>query len=193
MGTIRTAFFALCLAGATTFAQDAAQLQPPVFPPETIVTPAPEATIAPATTAAPAPKPAPAKPKKPAAPTLPTARGSVAKLDNVAMTITVNAKGKDETFKVTSKTRVFADGIPAIFADGKVGENAIVEFQNSKDKASKEALTIRFGGSAPASDKVAPKKPAGKKPAAKKADAPKHDAVHDHAAPDAASAPVTPQ
>jgi hypothetical protein len=128
-------------------------------------------------------------------------RGKVGKVDQIGMTLTVDVKGKEETFKVTSKTRVFADSKPAIFADGKVGETVVVEFQNAKDK-SREALAVRFGGPAPkagaASTPVKPKAAAKKKKAATH----KHEPTTGPAVstpaptttviPDAGSAPTTP-
>lgn len=169
MGTFRCGLLlAACLTLAgSTFAQDtnpanptvpglpggpvpAPDTNPPVIAPQTDLS----APIAqPGAEAAPAAAPKTAKPvKKPAAPALPTIRGAAAKLDTLNMALTVDAKGKEETFKITSKTRVFADGKPAILSDAKPGENVIVEYHTNKDK-SKDALTLRFGGSAPAAEK----------------------------------------
>jgi hypothetical protein len=121
--------------------------------PDATVPPQPAVTdpIAAPETAAPVAKPKPKK--KPAPPALPSVRGTVSKLDNVAMTLTVDAKGKEETFKISSKTHTFADGKPAILSDGKPGENVTVEYQTGKDKT-REALMVRFGGAAAATSVV---------------------------------------
>lgn len=163
MGTLRCGLLLSLALVASAFAQDTNQpvpvAPPPVVDPnqpaaptvtpeidpnlpqlpqtEATLTPPPE-TVAPVATNK------PAAPKKKPAPQIPTARGTVAKIDNVGMTITVENKGKEQTFKVSSKTRIFADGKPAIFADGKAGEKVIVEYKTNKDK-SKEATAIRFG------------------------------------------------
>jgi hypothetical protein len=107
------------------------------------------------------PAPAPAKPKKAAAPALPTLRGTIGSIDKNAMTVTIHGKSKDETLNITSKTHIFADGKPAILADGKEGENVVAEYRNNKEKG-KDALSLRFGGAA------APEHKAEAKPAAKK-------------------------
>jgi Cu/Ag efflux protein CusF len=128
-------------------------------------TPAPaDATAAPAADTATA-KP---KPKKSAAPAVPTLRGTVGSIDKNAMTITVHGKSKDETLNVTSKTRIFADGKPAILSDAKEGENVVAEYHTNKEKA-KDALTLRFGGSGSGAAKVenGESKPAPKKAAKK--------------------------
>ncbi len=119
-------------------------------------------------------------PKKVAAPAIPMVRGKVAKLDKLAMTLSVDVKGKSELFQVTSKTRIFADGKPAIFADGKVGEQATVEFRAPKGKT-REALAIRFGA-APAPKPAA--KPAKKSPPAAKKPAPAIEQAPSAVAPD---------
>lgn len=185
MGTFRCGLLTLLTAAWTAWAQDPnAPLNPAGVSPSTVpglpatvapeldpnipaTIPAPgETNIIPADISTTAPAPVPAAPKrkvppKKVAPALPTTRGTVAKLDNVAMTLTVDAKGKEHAFKVTSKTRIFADGKPGIFGDGKLGENVTVEYRAGKDQT-KEALSVRFGGS-PASAK------ASAKPAARKA------------------------
>jgi hypothetical protein len=136
-------------------------LQP--APTTDIATPAPTGTPA-------ATKPKP-KPKKPVAPALPTLRGTLMSIDKTNMTIVVHGKTKDETLSITSKTRIFADNKPAILSDAKDGENVVVEYRNTKEKT-KEALTLRLGGTA-AVEKSAAKKAttpvAKKKPAAKPA------------------------
>lgn len=163
MGTFRCGLLLSLALVASPFAQDTNQPVPatapvvdpnqpaaaptvtPVVDPNLPQIPQAEATLTPPPeTVAPIATNKPAPPKKKPAPQIPTARGSVAKIDNVGMTITVENKGKEQTFKVSSKTRIFADAKPAIFADGKPGEKVIVEYKTNKDK-SKEATTIRFG------------------------------------------------
>jgi hypothetical protein len=188
MGTFRCGLLlAACLAFAgSTLGQDTNPANPaapglpgaPIPTPDTngpvpsVLAPQPDlgAPVAPDAITNAAPKRA-AKPKAAAAPALPSVRGTASKLDTLNMSLTVDAKGKEETFKITSKTRVFADGKPAILSDAKAGENVLVEYHTAKDK-SKEALTLKFGGSAPAVEKgasVAPvKKATVKKTPAKK-------------------------
>jgi hypothetical protein len=98
------------------------------------------------------------KPKA-AAPALPTTRGTLSSVDSTNMTVTIEAKGKDEVFKVTSKTRIFNEAKPAIFSDAKAGQKAVIEYRNGKDK-SKEALTLRLGaaGAPTATEHKAPTK-----------------------------------
>jgi hypothetical protein len=150
-------------------------LQP--APTTDIATPAPAATPA-------ATKP---KPKKPAAPALPTLRGTLASVDKTNMTIVVHGKTKDETLSITSKTRIFADNKPAILADAKDGEKVVVEYRNTKEKT-KEALTLRLGGTA-AVEKPAAKKAT--KPVAKKKPAAKPATPIDNGAPAPAPGPET--
>jgi hypothetical protein len=101
---------------------------------------------------------------------LPTLRGTVGSIDKNAMTVTIHGKSKDETLNVTSKTRIFAEGKPAILADAKEGENVVAEYHSNKEKG-KDAWTLRFGGAA-ASEHKAEAKPAVKK-SSKKATAKK--------------------
>jgi hypothetical protein len=128
------------------------------------------------------------KAKKPAAtaPALPTLRGTLASIDKTNMTIVVHGKSKDETLSISSKTRIFADNKPAILSDAKDGENVVVEYRNTKEKT-KEALTLRLGGTAavekPAADKPAAKKAKTTKPTAKKKPGAKPAKPTDNAAP----------
>jgi hypothetical protein len=184
MGLFRSGLLACLVVGATAFAQQGTQPVPaPGLPdtnapapivPEPTPTPGvdpnalqpapitPDSTLQPATST-----PAAAKPKKPAAPAVPTLRGTVTSIDKNAMTITVHSKSKDETLNITSKTRIFADGKPAILADAKEGENVVAEYHTNKEK-SKDALMLRFGGAA-----VTPEHKAEAKPAVKKTTKPK--------------------
>lgn len=181
MGLFRSALLACLVAGLTTVAQQPPGVADPNVPVPTPVVPQPTPTPevdpnalqpAPATdiatpTATPPAKPAPKKAaaKKPAA--LPTLRGTVGMIDKTNMTIVVHGKSKDETLKITSNTRIFADNKPAILSDAKDGEDVLAEYRSGKDKK-KEAVTLRFGK---ASAAAAPKKPAQtKKPAASPVD-----------------------
>jgi hypothetical protein len=221
MGLFRSGFLALLVAGATTLAQQPvpapggpAPTPPPGVPDTTAPAPAiqPEPTpgvdpnaIQPAPigadtnapAAAPSAKP---KPKKAVAPALPTLRGTVGSIDKNAMTIVIHGKSKDETLNITSKTHIFADNKPAILADAKEGENVTAEYRNTKEKT-KEALTLRFGGSgSPAHSVSAPKdsdhkaeaKPAAKKSTKASAKKKKKTPAKDNAAPGAETPTVTP-
>jgi len=165
MGLFRSGFLACLVVGSATFAQ---QGTPPAVPPPGApdtnapipipaipeptptpsvdpnalqpTTPLPDTTLAPDTNTVAMPKA-----RKPAAPVSPTLRGTVSAIDKNAMTITIHGKSKDETLNITSKTRIFADGKPAILADAKEGENVVAEYHTNKEKA-KEALALRFGG-----------------------------------------------
>jgi len=205
MGTFRCGLLlaASLFAGGPAFAQIATNplptaapldqpvtAQPPTLPatvtpdvdtnlPAGLATPA-AAPIAPATNHV-------AKPK-PAVPQLPTARGTLSAIDKVAMTVTLDAKGKPEVFKVSSKTRVFAESKPAMFSDAKVGDKAVIEYRNAKDK-SKEALTVRLGGpGAPTVDKD--KKAPAKKASIKKKKAAAPAKKSDKAVPADATSPA---
>jgi hypothetical protein len=126
--------------------------EPAALPVPTLTNPAP--ALAPAE-AAPAPtvpelaKPADTnappvlKPKpKPVAP--PAFTGTLTEADKVAMTLTVAAKEKTRTFQVTSRTRFFKGGKPAIFSDGVEGEGAAVVSKALKGGKA-EAVTVRWG------------------------------------------------
>src|SRR5262249_48096408 len=150
MGLFRSSILACLVVGSATFAQQGTPPAPVPAVPDTnapVPTPipaVPESTAAPivdpnalqpasATPHLSQPAPAtnaPAKPKKPAAPALPTIRGTVGTIDKNAMTITIHGKSKDETLNITSKTHIFADGKPAILADGKEGENVVAEYHS---------------------------------------------------------------
>jgi hypothetical protein len=91
---------------------------------------------------------APAKPKKKAAPKIPSLRGTASSINTTNMTVAVDVKGKEQVVKITSNTRIFADGKPAILADGKQGEKVVVEYRTAKDKT-KEAVALRFGSLTP--------------------------------------------
>lgn len=174
MGLFRSGLLACLVVGSTAIAQQGTQPAPGVpgpipgtpdtnAPAQAPITPEPQpipgvdpnalqpAPAIPDATqpATPAPSTAKPKPKKPTAPAAPTIRGTVGSIDKNAMTIVVHGKSKDETLNVTSKTRIFADGKPAILADAKEGENVVAEYHTTKEKA-KEALTLRFGGAAAA-------------------------------------------
>jgi hypothetical protein len=198
MGLFRSGLLACLVVGSATFAQQGTPPNPnpgvptptPGVPDTTAPIPAPivpepaptpgvdpnalqPAPVTPPdlTTPPPGVSNAPAKPKKPAVPALPTLRGTVGTIDKNAMTITIHGKSKDETLNVTSKTRIFADGKPAILADAKEGEHVVAEYHTNKEKA-KDALTLRFGGAAVPEHK-AEAKPVVKKTSKSKANAKK--------------------
>ena len=207
MGLMKSGLLACLVAGLTAFGQQGvppgtnpapapapgADPNAPVLIPQP--TPTPEVdpnvlqpvtpdTSTPATT--PAPTASKPKPKKPAAAALPTLRGTVGTIDKTNMTVVIHGK-KDETLKITSNTRIFADNKPAILSDAKEGEDVVATYRNAKDK-SKEALTLRFGKAAA----VAAKKPVAKKPASKAV--PSEDAaapVNATPLPDTNTPPVT--
>lgn len=89
-------------------------------------------------------KPAVKKKAAPKGPALPSAKGSITNVDKTKMTVTLDTKGGEQTFRVTSKTRIFVGTKPAVFSDGAVGDQATVEFRKGKDGAEAEALTLVF-------------------------------------------------
>lgn len=93
----------------------------------------------------PAPVPKKAAPKKkvaPKAPAIPTAKGAIVDLNKTAMTVTIDAKGGEQTYKITSKTRIFVAGKPAITGDLAAGDSATVEYRKAKDGGAAEAISL---------------------------------------------------
>lgn len=113
-------------------------------------------------------KPEAAKPKpKPAAP--PAFHGKVTELDKYGMTVTVASKKTTKTYKITSRTRLFREGKPAIFSDLAEGESLSVVSKKAKG-GGLEAVTVRILKHA---DESAPaKKPAKKEGETKKDEKP---------------------
>ena len=87
-------------------------------------------------------KPAPKKKVTPKGPALPTAKGAILNLDKTAMTVTIDAKGGEQTYKITSKTRIFANAKPAVTGDLTIGEQATIQYRKPKDGSQPEALTL---------------------------------------------------
>jgi hypothetical protein len=84
-------------------------------------------------TNAPAATPAPKKHSN-------TLHGKVASVDSAAMTFTVG----NSTIAITSETKIFKDGQPAVFADITAGENVSLAYK--KDDAGKmNATSVRIG------------------------------------------------
>jgi len=67
-------------------------------------------------------------------------RGKVAKIDNIAKTLTVG----ERTFQVSSKARITKDGKPAVLNDGKVGE-PVTGYVRKSENGQLDAVTIHFG------------------------------------------------
>ncbi len=75
-------------------------------------------------------------------------------MDDTNKTITVGKK----TYQVTSETRIFTNGAPAIMADGVLGGDVHGTYKKSSGKL--DALTVHFGSvtDAPAPAKSSKKK-----------------------------------
>lgn len=111
----------------TTMTAPAAPAQQPLPPP--VVAAAPSAAEMPATTNA-----APAKPRKPRS--SPVVTGKVLDVDTNAMTLTV---GK-HTYDITSETRIYKGGKPAILCDIAMDDKVGVSYKKAGDKFN--AVTI---------------------------------------------------
>jgi len=67
-------------------------------------------------------------------------RGKLSAVDKVQMTITVG----EQTFQITSETKITKDGKPAILNDGVVGENVGGAYKKTDD-GKLTATTVNFG------------------------------------------------
>lgn len=108
-----------------------------------------------ATTNTPAPAAKPAKTKKAHESKF---KGKLDKLDDVNKTITVG----DETIQITSDTRIFNNGKPAIMGDGTMGEAVHGTYKKSDD-GKLLATSVHYGTKDTASDTPKPKKKKAKK------------------------------
>ena len=68
--------------------------------------------------------------------------GKVSAVEATAMTVTVTGKAGDNTYNVTSDTKIMKDGAPATFADITVGEMVYGTFKKDGDKMNAVKITI---------------------------------------------------
>lgn len=106
------------------------------------------ASVAPATrTPTETPKrPAPAQPahkSKPKKQSGTRFSGTLSAVDRSAMTITIESGGKSRVYGVTSRTRLFKDGKPAILADGVIGEHVTGLARTTKNGKA-ELISVTF-------------------------------------------------
>lgn len=128
-------------AGLAPIPADAAAQQPAILPTDPALDP--NAPAIDPTQPAPVPKKAaPKKKVAPKAPAIPTAKGAIVDLNKTAMTVTINAKAGEQTYKITSKTRIFVAGKPAITGDLAAGDNATIEYRKAKDGGAAEAISL---------------------------------------------------
>lgn len=89
-----------------------------------------------------------ATPAAPAKPKAPGFRGTLAKVDEAAKTITVENKTKENrTFQITSDTKIMKDKKPATLADGVVGEPVSGTYTEVDGKM--VAKRVTFGAAKP--------------------------------------------
>ena len=169
---LSTALLAGLCAHAQTPAADPAKLAPtdplpaplPVTPPDQplekpAVKPAPKAAgKSAAKTVAKKPDAKKAEVKK----SEPSFSGKITEADKVNFTLTLT---KERVLHVTSQTRIFKGGKPAVFDDAAVGEEVSGQSQKGAD-GQLEAVVIHIGAkaSAPVGGKKTEKKPAEKSP-----------------------------
>ena len=72
-------------------------------------------------------------------------RGKLSAVDKTAKTITVAAAAGDRTFQITSETKIFKAGKPAVLEDGVVGEEVSGSYRKAED-GKLNAIMVRFGG-----------------------------------------------
>jgi len=109
-------------------------------------------------TAAKAPeKPAAAKapeaPKKVKKATTPDISGEVVAVDAIAKTITLKSKSKEQVFHITSETRFFKTGKPAILQDVQTGQSVSIKAR-LKDKINEaQVVTVKTESKIESKDK----------------------------------------
>ena len=74
--------------------------------------------------------------------------GTLTAIDRVAMTISVESKGKSRSYHVTPRTRFFKDRKPAVVGDGAIGEPVSGLYKTAKDGKA-ELISATFGGKKP--------------------------------------------
>lgn len=72
-------------------------------------------------------------------------RGKVSAVDATAMTVTVTSKAGDNTYTVTSDTKIAKDGQPATFADITVGTAIHGAYKKDGDKMTATMIGIGKG------------------------------------------------
>lgn len=87
-----------------------------------------------------------------------TFKGKLDKLDDVNKTITVG----EQTIEITSETRIYNDGKPAIMADGLIGGPVHGTYKKSDD-GKLMAVSVQYGTKSAPSDNPKPKKKKAKK------------------------------
>jgi len=70
--------------------------------------------------------------------------GTLSAVDKTAMTITVKKKEAEQTFEITSNTRIMKEGKPAVLSDGAVGDMVGGQYRKTDD-GKLEAVSVRFG------------------------------------------------
>ena len=78
-------------------------------------------------------------------------RGKIGSVDKAAMTLTLEGKEKNRTFRITSETKIAKDGKPAVFGDLAVGETVGGSYREASGKM--EVLTLNVGANPKAPQK----------------------------------------